>query len=93
MNKEGRTLKDAMPVGLSEVGGPYHDTRAFKMLNVKVTAEHRHPLDDDMVGWIGTHKNVYFWVELENGYAVGWNENPARGWSFPVVKIKKEQKL
>jgi len=38
--------------------------------------------------WIGPQRNVHFWVVLENGYAVGWNENPARGWSFPVVKVK-----
>lgn len=26
------------------------------------------------------------WWELKNGYVVGWNENPSRGWSFPVEK-------
>jgi len=33
-------------------------------------------------------KNVNSFVVLENGYAVGFNENPAKGWSFPVVKYK-----
>lgn len=37
--------------------------------------------------WPGTQKYVYFWVKLVNGYAVGWNENPSKGWSFPLVKI------
>jgi hypothetical protein len=36
------------------------------------------------------HKYVYTWWELENGYAVGWNENPSRGWSFPIMRIKEE---
>ena len=30
--------------------------------------------------------NVHCFVVLENGYAVGLNENPAKGLSFPVVK-------
>ena len=38
--------------------------------------------------WPGTHKNVHFWVVLENGYAVGWNESPSHGWSFPLFKLK-----
>lgn len=45
---------------------------------------------EDVVGrrWPGKHKNVINWCVLENGYAVGWNENPARGWSFPIIKLK-----
>lgn len=34
-----------------------------------------------------TH-HTYSFVVLKNGYAVGWNENPSRGWSFPIVKYK-----
>jgi len=86
--KVGKTLQDVMPHEL--VTCEYDDTRAYKMKDIKVVAEHGDPMDDDMVGWIGTHKHVFYWVELENGYAVGWNENPARGWSFPVVKMKKD---
>lgn len=81
-----KTLRDVMPTELAD----WKDVRAYKMLDVKVVAEHGHPLDNDMVGWIGTHKNVYYWVELENGNAVGWNENPDRGWSFPVVKMREK---
>ena len=88
-----KTLKDVMPVDLSERGGSYHNTRAFTMLDVKVVAEHGDLGDDHPRGWPGTHKNVYFWVELENGYACGWNENPARGWSFPLFKLKSEKFL
>jgi hypothetical protein len=36
----------------------------------------------------GPQMNVHCWWELENGKAVGWNENPATGWSFPVVSMK-----
>jgi hypothetical protein len=86
MEKKEKTLRDVMPNELTE----WPDVRAYKMLDVKVEAEHGHPFDDDGVPWIGTHKNVFYWVELENGYAVGWNENPARGWSFPVVKMKEK---
>ena len=38
--------------------------------------------------WIGSQKNVHFWVTLENGFAIGLNENPAFGWSFPIMKVK-----
>jgi hypothetical protein len=40
--------------------------------------------------WPGPQKNVFAWVELSNGKAVGWNENPSRGWTFPVVSIKEK---
>lgn len=35
--------------------------------------------------WPGPQKNVMHWWTLENGKRVGWNENPAVGWSFPVL--------
>lgn len=34
------------------------------------------------------HRNVYSFITLENGWAVGFNENPAHGWSFPK-SVKK----
>ena len=70
------------------LSGEFSDTQAYKFRDVEVTAEHGGLYDEHPKGWPGTHKNVYFWVELVNGFAVGWNENPARGWSFPVVKIQ-----
>jgi len=39
--------------------------------------------------WPGTHKNVMTWWALEDGYAVGWNESPSIGWSFPSLKLTK----
>lgn len=38
----------------------------------------------------GKHKNVINWWLLENRYAIGFNENPATGWSFPIKKLSKE---
>lgn len=58
-------------------------SRAAKHVDVPVVREHR-----DF--WPGREKNVLVWWELANGRAVGWNENPARGWSFPVVKMPVE---
>ena len=61
----------------------------IKLYDVNVIKEHTMTNDDEpYIRWPGTAKNVMSWWELENGYAVGWNENPNRGWGFPVVKIK-----
>jgi hypothetical protein len=78
---EQKTLQDAMP---HEFSG-YMDVPSYKFRDVPVKKEY----DGTRFRWPGVQKNVYFWVELENGYAVGWNENPSKGWSFPLVKIKK----
>ena len=62
--------------------------KVFKMLDVKIMNEFS--LHNDLwVSWqkFGTHKNVMNWVLLDNGYAVGWNENPGKGWSFPLKKV------
>jgi len=86
---ENKTLADAMPHEF--VGCEYDDTKAYKMKDVEVVEQHCGLWDqDDYMPWPGKHKNVHFWVELENGYAVGFNENPARGWSFPVMRIKDD---
>lgn len=74
------TLKDVLPYEFTR--GEFSDTKAFKFADCLVVAEHEH-------GWIGPQKNVHVWYELDNGYAVGWNESPSVGWSFPVVKIKR----
>lgn len=76
------TLKDVMPY---EFVQQFDDTRAYKMKDVKVVKEHSSATDN--IAWPGTHKNVYYWAELANGYAVAFNENPAIGWSFPVKKL------
>ena len=82
-----KTLRDWLPS--EALGGEYSSDAFQKFLDVEVVEE------IDMMGdmkkwrsWPGTHKNVLNWVVLANGKAVGWNENPAIGWSFPVTKAK-----
>jgi len=75
-----QALKECVPHELYD-SGKYKNTKAFSFLNINVIATHHTP-------WIGTHKNVIKWWELENGYVVAWNENSIVGWSFPVKKIK-----
>ena len=80
-----KTLENVMPTEFMSC--EYDKTRAAKMRNVFVLRVHSSFDDQDKYKiWPGNHKNVFFWVELENGYFVGWNENPSRGWSFPVIK-------
>jgi hypothetical protein len=76
-------LRDVLPDEF--FGGEYCDTPAHMLKNEEVVAV----LDGTSCGhfWIGTHKNVMHWWILKNGMAVGWNENPSRGWSFPVMKL------
>jgi hypothetical protein len=73
MNKK---LKDVLPQEFFE---EFMDSKASKFLDVEVVQECSN------FKWPGPHKNVYHWWILENGKKVAWNENPARGWSFPIV--------
>lgn len=77
-----KTLKDVLP----------WDARAVeslqKYLDVEVMKEYSLGDDDTWKRWPGTHKNVMNWYVLVNGKAVGFNENPAIGWSFPIITYK-----
>lgn len=53
---------------------------AAMLLDVEVIAKHDS-------AWPGKQRNVNVWWELADGHAVGWNENPSRGWSFPVITL------
>ena len=64
------------------------DTRAYKLKDKIVVEEFGYP-QSVVPAWPGPHKHVYNWCILESGHAVGWNENPSIGWSFPVIKLKK----
>ncbi len=76
-------LRDALPREF--FNGEYEDTRVMKKyLDVEVVKKH----DGCEDAWIGKEKFVYVWWELANGYAVGMNENPSRGMSFPVKKMR-----
>lgn len=79
---EKRTLRDVINFDfISEFSD-----EASKYLDVEVVEE----MDGCKIGWPGTHKNVFVWWKLANGKAVAWNENPARGYSFPVITLKKK---
>jgi len=75
-----KTLAQVMPNEF--LGCEYATSVAVQYKDVLVVAEY----DGRVNPWPGYHKHVMFWVTLENGKAVGWNENPAIGWSFPVIK-------
>ncbi len=92
----------AQVIGSQLLSGEYDEDRAYKFKDILVIAEYRNfPLSPDENSdehlpygrWPDSHKFVYYWAELENGYAVGLNENPARGLSFPVVKMPSQMSL
>ncbi|HUS48791.1 MAG TPA: hypothetical protein VMZ91_01390 [Candidatus Paceibacterota bacterium] len=83
------TLKDWLEnKDLSEA----EEKKVSKMLDVKIQHEFRLHEEDMWISWqaFGSHKHVMSWVLLENKYAVGFNENPGKGWSFPVEKVPSE---
>jgi len=84
--KIGKTLGDALPHEFS--GFEFSGERSRRFAHIIVTAAH----DGRVKPWPGREKFVLTWYELENGYAVGWNENPSRGWSFPVVRIADKKR-
>lgn len=81
MNTKTKTLRQSLP---TEFFGEFSETRAAKFLDIEVIEE----IDGCRKRWPGPEKNVLNWWKLANGKAVGWNENPARGWSFPVITLK-----
>ena len=60
------------------------DSRAIKFLDAEVVRK----VDGCKEAFPGSHRNVYVWWEMVSGHAIGLNENPSRGWSFPVVKLR-----
>lgn len=77
-----KTLKDCVP---SEA---MHESVLQKYADVEVIKEYvLH--EKGWKSWPGKHKNVMNWYVLANGKAVGFNENPAVGWSFPVIKYSE----
>lgn len=80
------TLEAVMPYEFTR--GEYDATEAFKYKDVEVTTVHSMMKTSTWKPWPGSHRFVHVWVELVNGKIVGWNENPSRGWSFPVLTRK-----
>ncbi len=74
-----KTIREVLP---REFFVEHTNSRAVRLLDREVIA-------DSPGSWPGTHRNVHAWWILAGpeGYAVGWNENPGRGWSFPVCVI------
>lgn len=79
------TLRDKLP---HDFMMEFSRSKAAKFLDVEVIAEHGHFSGGDSKRWPGIQRHIYVWWELANGYGVGWNENPAIGWSFPTMKLK-----
>jgi len=79
---EGRKLRDVLP---DEAYIQLKD-KVYQHLDQIVIKEYR---SGDLINEPDTpfkQKYVYHWYLLENFYAVGFNENPSTGWSFPVTK-------
>src|ERR1044072_9270428 len=72
-------LADLLPAAFLD--GEYESSPAVAFAFVDVIATHR----QEERPWPGDHKYVSVWYVLANGKAVGWNQNPTRGWSFPVI--------
>ncbi len=81
-----KTLKDSLP---REFNSCYSYTRAWAYRDVEVVEVVDGCLPGQ--GWPGPHQNVMWWYKLANGAAVGWNESPSRGWSFPVHNPRKKK--
>lgn len=66
----------------------FKDTQAYTLKDQMVVIEFSN-FDScrPYLPWIGSHKNVHYWVVTDCRHAIGFNENPATGWSFPVVKL------
>ncbi|MFQ5935578.1 MAG: hypothetical protein ACE5LB_04135 [Acidiferrobacterales bacterium] len=85
------TLKQVLPTEFAE--GRYADTPAYALRDMKVIARKlatgapcSSPSKDGLFeAWPGLHEHVRYWFILENGKAVGFDEDPDKGWSFPVV--------
>ena len=85
LNGLGFIMKKLREVLPREFKRDFMDTRAAKFLDVDVVAEYD---DRPFPQKRYIYRNIYTWWELKNGYAVGWNESPRNGWSFPAVKME-----
>lgn len=72
-----QTLRDALPYEAAE-----HE-HLRPLLDCEVLA--KHDGFSAATPWPGPQKNVAVWWTLADGRRVGWNENPATGWTFPVL--------
>lgn len=85
------TLRDWVP---REFMLEFADSKATKLLDRVVLKSWSlgslSKLDEpEWKSWPGREKNVNNWCLLDDGHAVGWNENPSVGGSFPVIRAPK----
>ena len=80
-----KTLRDCIPLEWVSEGEKRRAPFLRDNADVAVVRE----VDGCVEAWPGKHKNVLHWYVLANGYAVGWNESPSHGWSFPVVRLAR----
>lgn len=77
---------------ISNIGPSSIDKCAEKFLNIEIEKEYSsYPNFEEYISIIRKNtkfktKYTYSFVLLKNGWCVGWNENPSRGWSFPISK-------
>ena len=83
-----KTLKDWAPAEFMQ--GEYHDTLAYRMKDAPVLSEHESYIKRWPYRRNGKYVHVWCVVEFNAKlYAVGFNENPHRGWNFPVFRHRK----
>jgi hypothetical protein len=85
----GRPLSEWINIDYS-IGWFKQDEILKKHLDDKVVAVHSMSWDEE--GYVPSpfkHRYIFVWVELESGYAVGFNENPNTGWSYPIKRYSK----
>lgn len=82
-------LKEWVPSEFT--GGEYDAIPAARLSDAEVVAEFTW---HQRLWAFTSHKNVMNWCIVQQAdryYAVGWNENPAVGWSFPMKRLRGEQ--
>lgn len=81
--------------GHNNASNLWETDKAFKHLDDEVIKEFSISSTHGLpwLSWqeFGKEKHVMHWCITKRGYAIGWNENPSRGYSYPVVKLKAEQ--
>ena len=77
---QGKTLRDVLPHEAHDAGSYPAMT---DLLDQPVASEWDGR--DPKTPWPGRRRNVNWWWTLVDGRRVGWNENPASGWSFPIL--------
>jgi hypothetical protein len=79
-----KRLTDVLPPEFMD--GKFEGCPAMRHAFMDVIAAHDGP---NALPWPGPQKYVSKWYVLANGKAVGWNDNPSRGWSFPVINYQE----